>query len=51
MLGYSPWDRKELDMTEGTEHVCKNIFPNVHPGAREGHGFSGVHNLGETHTQ
>ena len=43
-MGYSPWDRKELDMTEGTEYACKNIFPNVHPCATEGHGFLGVHN-------
>ena len=23
--GYSPWDCKELDMTEATEHACVHI--------------------------
>ena len=22
MAGYSPWDRRESDMTEATEHAC-----------------------------
>ena len=22
LAGYSPWDRKELDMAEATEHAC-----------------------------
>ena len=25
LVGYSPWGRKESDMTEVTEHVCKAV--------------------------
>ena len=28
-MGYSPWDRKELDMTEATEHCLERL---VSPG-------------------
>ena len=24
LAGYSPWDHKESDMTEGTKHVCRS---------------------------
>ena len=26
LVGYSPWGRKESDMTEMTEHACMTIF-------------------------
>ena len=25
-MGYSPWDHKELDMTEVTEHACTHAL-------------------------
>ena len=31
LVGYSPWDRKELDMTEATLHTQHNVTPSVSP--------------------
>ena len=36
LVGYSPWGRKELDMTEAKEHTCVSV-----PGSGSGHSWAG----------